>query len=64
MAIAVPIPKETKKIYFGVLLSGKGKASFRNLQMVAKNGEALPLNYDEVEMLYPVNLGMFASQTM
>lgn len=63
-AIELHIPKETDKIFFGVLLSGKGKASFRNLQMTAQDGEILPLDYDEVEMLYPVNLGMFASQTM
>lgn len=64
VAIEVYIPKETPKIFFGLLLSGAGKASFRNLHMTAQDGGILPLDYDEVELLYPVNLGMFASQTM
>lgn len=64
VAIELFIPKETEKIFFGLLLSGKGKARFRNLQMIAQNGEGLPLDYDDTDSLYPVNLGMFASQTM
>ncbi|TDQ66167.1 hypothetical protein ATL17_0153 [Maritalea mobilis] len=64
VAIELFIPKETEKVFFGVLLSGKGKASFRNLKMIAQNGEPLPLDYDDTESLYPINLGMFASQTM
>jgi hypothetical protein len=64
VAIELPIPRETAEIYFGLLLSGKGKASFRDLQMIPQNGKAFPLDYDGVDMLYPVNLGLFASQTM
>ncbi|AVX04769.1 hypothetical protein MXMO3_02255 [Maritalea myrionectae] len=64
VAIELFIPNETEKIFFGLLLSGKGRASFRNLQMIAQNDKALPLDYDDTDSLYPVNLGMFASQTM
>lgn len=63
VSIEMELPQQTAKVYFGLLLSGKGKASFRNLQISTKEGELFPQDYQDTNGLYPVNLGLFANQT-